>query len=330
MSCSKYSNSSTDNPCLLIYDNHERGTLVTTCCIVNATGQYLPPAMVFPRTHFTDHMPKGAPPGTLGLVTPSGWMNAELFMHVMHLAKASGVTILTLPPHSSNKLQPLDVGVFKAFSTAYNAAIDSWMVQVNRYQFMRSLNVSCGIYPYDANVFSDLDFLPSDVTDRPNPTDTGTELLLPDNDVNKENSLPETNENIEEEKSNSFRGPEDFKGFPKAEVRKGKNLRRKGKSIIATDTPEKNGIEERSLVKSLKISKKEDKVATEKIKKVKKKVFTEDSESSEELILNSSSDDDSFVRIDPDGFEDLDRSPVAGYLQEKVRRGRFIILARCF
>ncbi|KAJ8957110.1 hypothetical protein NQ318_007325 [Aromia moschata] len=337
----------------------ERGTLVTTCCIVNATGQYLPPAMVFPRTHFKDHMLKGAPPGTLGLATPSGWMNAVLFMHVMqhfikysnsstdnpclliydnheshlsigvlNLAKASGVTILTLPPHSSNKLQPLDVGVFKAFSTAYNAVIDSWMMQhpgkpISIYEVAECVGIAhikaltpsniinsfkkCGIYPYDANVFSDLDFLPSDVTDRPNPTDNGTELLLPGNDVNKENSLPETNENIEEKKSNLFRGPEDFKGFPKAEVRKVKNLRRKGKSIIATDTPEKNEIEERSFVRSLKISKKEDKVATEKIKKIKKKVFTEDSESSEELILNSSSGDDSFVRIDPDGFEDLDR-----------------------
>lgn len=61
----------------------ERGVLVTTCCIVNAIGQALPPAMVFPRKNFKSHMLHGAPPGTLGLATASGWMNAQLFVDVM-------------------------------------------------------------------------------------------------------------------------------------------------------------------------------------------------------------------------------------------------------
>lgn len=60
----------------------ERGALVTTCCIISATGQFLPPAMVFPRVFFKAHMLKGAPPGTIGLATQSGWMNADLFLKV--------------------------------------------------------------------------------------------------------------------------------------------------------------------------------------------------------------------------------------------------------
>ncbi|KAK4871440.1 hypothetical protein RN001_016455 [Aquatica leii] len=35
--------------------------------------------MVFPMKNFKHHMLNGAPPGTLGLATPSGWMNGELF-----------------------------------------------------------------------------------------------------------------------------------------------------------------------------------------------------------------------------------------------------------
>lgn len=116
--------------------------------------------MVFPRTHFKEHMLHGAPSGTLGLITPSGWTNSDLFVEVMKhfikysnsskenqsfliyanyeshlsitvikLAKASDITILTLPPHSTNKMQPLDVEVFEAFATAYNASVDSWMTQ---------------------------------------------------------------------------------------------------------------------------------------------------------------------------------------------------------
>ena len=62
----------------------ERGTLVTVCCCASALGKLLPPAMVFPRVHFKDHMIKGAPPGTLGLATQSGWVNGELFPRVLN------------------------------------------------------------------------------------------------------------------------------------------------------------------------------------------------------------------------------------------------------
>jgi hypothetical protein len=96
--------------------------------------------MVFPRVHFKEHMIKGAPPGTLGLASPSGWMNSSLFpkaiqhfvkhphsskenlsllifdnheshlaLPVLEIAKENGVTLLTIPPHCSNKMQPLDV-----------------------------------------------------------------------------------------------------------------------------------------------------------------------------------------------------------------------------
>ena len=69
----------------------ERGTLVTVCCCASAVGKSLPPAMVFPRVHFKDHMIKGAPPGTLGLATQSGWVNGELFARVLnHFIKHMG------------------------------------------------------------------------------------------------------------------------------------------------------------------------------------------------------------------------------------------------
>ena len=66
----------------------ERRTLVTTCCIINALGNALPPAMVFPRAKFKQHMINEAPSGTLGLAQPSGWMTSELFLEVMkHFVK---------------------------------------------------------------------------------------------------------------------------------------------------------------------------------------------------------------------------------------------------
>ena len=43
----------------------DRGTLVILCCCINAVGHALPPAYIFPRVNFRDHMIDGAPNGGL-------------------------------------------------------------------------------------------------------------------------------------------------------------------------------------------------------------------------------------------------------------------------
>lgn len=111
----------------------EKRVLVTRCCIIRADGNYLPPVLIFPRMNFRDHMLFDAPSNSMGLANPSGWMINQLFVktikHFIHfsystkdnpslliydnheshislevfeLAKANGVHILTLPPHSSH------------------------------------------------------------------------------------------------------------------------------------------------------------------------------------------------------------------------------------
>ena len=44
-----------------------RGSLVTVCNVVSASGQALPPAFIFPRVHFKDNMLKNGPVGSMGL-----------------------------------------------------------------------------------------------------------------------------------------------------------------------------------------------------------------------------------------------------------------------
>uniref|UniRef100_H2YBW1 DDE-1 domain-containing protein n=1 Tax=Ciona savignyi TaxID=51511 RepID=H2YBW1_CIOSA len=133
----------------------ERGVLVTLCCCINAVGQALPPAYIFPRVHFKNYMLNGAPNGSLGLATQSGWMNTDLFVdtllhfvkhmnsskenpsvlvmdnHQSHLlydvitlAREHGVNIVTFPPHCSHRMQPLDVSVYGPFKSHYNALLD--------------------------------------------------------------------------------------------------------------------------------------------------------------------------------------------------------------
>ncbi|XP_045782879.1 uncharacterized protein LOC123879265 [Maniola jurtina] len=209
----------------------EKGTLVTTCNIISAGGQAVPPVIVFPRKNTNPRMAVGTPPGSLILANPSGWMNSELFLDVMKhfirrtgtskeypsillmdnheshlsiealdLAKESGVIVLTLHPHTSARLQPLDVGIHGPFKTFYYSAMSSWMLRnpgcpITIYDVgaligqafaksMTPLNIThafkkTGIFPFDRHVFSEEDFAPSSVTDRP------------------ENAQPENNSSVE-------------------------------------------------------------------------------------------------------------------------------------
>ena len=137
----------------------ERGSLVTIVCCINAAGQSLPPAYVFPRVHYKDHMMTGSPPGSKGFANPSGWMTNELFPQVLdhfishmnsspecktllildnhashvsydtiNVAKQHGIILLTLPPHCSHRLQPLDVSVYGPFKFFYNTFLKNYML----------------------------------------------------------------------------------------------------------------------------------------------------------------------------------------------------------
>lgn len=414
----------------------ERGVLVTTCCIVSASGQALPPAMVFPRKNFKSHMLHDAPPGTLGLAASTGWMNAEIFVEVMQhfvkhtcaskqnpallildnheshlslealdLAKSSGVTILTVPPHTTAKLQPLDVGLNGPFKTYYNAAVDSWLLQnpgqtLTIYHIakcvgeaylkaMTPINITnafkkCGIFPYDNSVFTEEDFLPSSVTDRPEPdkennstTDIEDEinepispsilLSIPSQEIEEaievrassvitivnNNPQPEADANIKEVLSQQIPkeilGPQastskDVKCFItpkmlrdplKAGPRQNKRRRPLGKSMIATDTPEKDRIAEKrnKQVKKVKKSDLFKEKKPNKIQKVRKPVKVEkitnyDTSSTEETfnMSGSSSGGTYFISDSEDDEMILDDEVISQPLLRNPNVGDFVII----
>ncbi|XP_072380516.1 uncharacterized protein [Diabrotica undecimpunctata] len=98
---------------------------------------------------------------------------SHLSIQVVNIAKENGVTIVTYPPHSTNKLQPVDVGIFKPVSLAFIAAIDSWLMHhpgkpVTIYEvtgcvgeaYQKAMTLGnitlafkkCGIYPFDREI----------------------------------------------------------------------------------------------------------------------------------------------------------------------------------
>lgn len=50
-------------------------------------------------------------------------------IEVIDLARARNITMITLPPHTSHRLQPLDVTFFGPLRTLYNREIDHWMLR---------------------------------------------------------------------------------------------------------------------------------------------------------------------------------------------------------
>lgn len=207
----------------------ERGQLITGVCCMSAGGKFVPPALIFPRKKRKAELIDGAPPGTLLLTSDSGFITSDLFVewlqhfkqqenvskenpaliildnHSTHISitaiekcREFGIHLLSLPPHSSHKLQPLDRGFFGPLKTAYSQECDKWHVShpgraITQYQigklfgsaYNRIASIekavksfeSCGIWPYNADIFTEEDFAPAIVTERPPPPQTSDQSL---------------------------------------------------------------------------------------------------------------------------------------------------------
>lgn len=135
----------------------EEARMVTICMIASAAGNFLPPAIIFPRARYTPDLVKGAPCRTLGLANPTGSMTDLEFLKVINhfiaftgstkenptilvlqndksssslniveRAQAAGVIILSLPPKSDNLMHPLNISVHEPFKTYYKEACQTW------------------------------------------------------------------------------------------------------------------------------------------------------------------------------------------------------------
>lgn len=313
--------------------------------------------------------------GAIGLVHKSGWMTCENFIHVLkHVVKnarcsfenkillildnheshvsiesieycrSNGIVLLTLPPHTSNKTQPLDRTVFGPFKQFYNQGADAWMMghpglTLTIYDLPQLCSIAwdrattpiniksgfrcTGISPFDRNIFTEQDYMSSTVTDRIpnedqiNPSAASSELsgitqsAALDANITEANLEPSTS-GINVPNKRNFISPEVIRPYPKAPPKKENSRGRpKKKSIIATDTPEKDAL----LAGAAK------KVRKSALVNVKRKVVSS-SESEEDDYLtedNSSDDIDIFGASDDEGY-DLKALKKSDYAIIKVYR----------
>ena len=130
--------------------SEERGVITTLIMACSAAGNFMAPFFIFRRKKPCPTLLNSAPASSKMAVSCNGWSTEESFLqwlqefirftgssvtnkqllivdnhythcnlNVWQLARDNGVVILSLPPHTSHKLQPLDVGYFGAFKANY-------------------------------------------------------------------------------------------------------------------------------------------------------------------------------------------------------------------
>lgn len=207
--------------------SQERGTTMTFVGIVNAAGHYIPPVFIIPRKRWNDSFMRGTIDGSKGILHQNGWMTGECFLetlqhvqaktfcsvdnkiilimdnavchlniHAINYAIENGIVIVTLPPHTTSKLQPLDVSVYGPFKTYLrslhsdftlmhpNTAITehmlpefaskAWIRSATPTNILSGFSAT-GIWPINRCIFPDEAYAGAEVTERP-PQDNGEEL----------------------------------------------------------------------------------------------------------------------------------------------------------
>lgn len=274
----------------------ERGKTVTVICCYNASGScFIAPMFIFSRIRMSSTLTKNGPANAIYSCSKSGWSNDVLFyqwlQHFKSIVKPSiqdpvllimdnhsshisltifdfcrkyGIILLTIPPHTSNKLQPLDLTFYGPLKTSFNRQCDYHLITNERVLqsdlaeiFGRSYNLvvsiekaqsgfrTSGIWPYNPDIFSHEDFLAADhlltiSTDDPQPS-TSLQLNKKDADADKENNVNVIHidvrvdhDTLGEKSSNTTF--DELSPLPKPSQIKN-NSRQKQKSEILTESP---------------------------------------------------------------------------------------------
>jgi hypothetical protein len=192
---------------------------------------------------------------------------------VLDLAKDNGVVLLFFPPHVPHKLQPSDRSIYGAFKKFVNSASDAWLrshpgktmticdipstVNQSLRNALTPKNIKSGflvtgIWPFNTDIFTDEDFLPSAVTDRPlqdnkNPENVGlSDSHTPNSnlDVSSQPSTPGLTTGHSSSESNLYHAsPVEIRPLPEAAARREARRRKTRVTTVLTVTPVKIALE---------------------------------------------------------------------------------------
>lgn len=338
----------------------ERGKTTTVCCAMSAAGTFVPPMFIFARIRMAAGLERNGPPGSIYHCSKNGWINEDLFRiwlrHFVNFTNASkenpvllivdnhashcslsiynfcrnnGVIMLSIPPHTSHRLQPLDLTFFGPLKKAYNMECELFM-KSHAYEKITNIDLPglftkaylkvavaqkavkafeiAGIYPMNPDVFGDLDYSVRE-PDKESTNNLGTsnsqtvETVLEPESIEPIAGCSGTQTNIIKSIKSVIGSNVSFsqispKPVPKIPATRKVIKRKKQRSEILTSTPLKEQFEilEAKRKKNLEGSKNKNLQARK--KPTKRKVF--ESESSEE--------DDEQPIINDDELDDMEMS----------------------
>ncbi|RVE40239.1 hypothetical protein evm_015111 [Chilo suppressalis] len=222
----------------------ERGSLTT---VVNcASGNYVPPFFIFKTKRMNPLLMKQSNSNMIASISDSGWINEELFVQWLHhfksftsadnvillvldnheshislaaynFCKKNFIHVITLPPHTSHKMQPLDLTFHGPLKTAYNRECETHMVnnpgaKITSYDiiglytkaFNRTTNIekaingfrAAGICPLDKEIFRTTfdNLMHSDMEPQSGSNIRSSALNLNDSCTHNEPEVPNLNE----------------------------------------------------------------------------------------------------------------------------------------
>lgn len=204
----------------------ERGRNITVICSMSASGSFIPPMFIYPRKRMSPILERGGPAGSVYTCSHNGWSNETIFLdwlkhfqgtvkssledpvllildnHGSHVSiesyefcRENHIHMLSIPPHTSHKIQPLDVSFFGPLKRALNKECDKFM-RASTYKKITPYDVasifygaymsvatiekgvsgfrSTGIFPVNPDTFKEEDFfsgqdLPVVIEDPNNP-----------------------------------------------------------------------------------------------------------------------------------------------------------------
>lgn len=198
-----------------IVSSNEKGVLTTVVCCCSASGTFVPPFFIFKRKRLNPRLLDGAPPCAEATTTDSGWINSQKFLdwlqifvqkvrpneenkallildgHESHksyealdFATKHHVIFLTIPPHTSHRLQPLDIAVYGPIKKYFEIEVNTFQKQhpgriINQYDIAKLFSGAylkgatpanaisgfraSGIHPFNSHIIGDEHFAPSEV-----------------------------------------------------------------------------------------------------------------------------------------------------------------------
>ncbi|XP_058231649.1 uncharacterized protein si:rp71-1d10.8 [Hemibagrus wyckioides] len=154
----------------------------------NASGWMLEEDFIVFLKHFQHHTKSSVDAKVLLILDNH---TSHLSLTGINFCRDNGIVLLSFPPHCSHKLQPLDRTVYGPLKRAVNSFCDSWMkshpgLAMSIYEIPGIVRLALplaatpanvqsgfrctGIWPFNREVFQDVDFAPSLVTDHPPPS----------------------------------------------------------------------------------------------------------------------------------------------------------------